>query len=135
MWVVADVGGSDDEVMWWRGGNGWALWMMVVVVEEEKGLMFVDAQIEHQCLLTLDLGVTRGQQNLLRSVNCLLMVAWCSCKIVCSFTHVTCCGVECSILHTDTIFDNWCFPYGISVEFHGIQGGYAQIPYGLTQAR
>ena len=92
--MVADVGGSDNEVTWWQGGDGWASWMMVVVVEEEKGLTFVDAQI------------ARGQQNLLRSVNCLLMVAWCSCKIVCSFMHVTLCGVEGSILHTDAIFDN-----------------------------
>ena len=113
---------------------------MVVVVEEEKGLTFVDTQIEHWQMPTLDLGVARGQQNLLRSVNCLLLVAWCSCKIVCSFMHVTCHGVKGSILHTDAIFDNWCFPYGISAEFHGnhldlfhgIQGGYSQIPYGIS---
>jgi len=54
--VVADVGGSNDEVMWWRGGDGWASWMMVVVVEEEKGLTFVDTQIECQHLPMLDLG-------------------------------------------------------------------------------
>ena len=113
--------------------------MMVVVVEEQKGLTFVDAQIECQHLPMLYLGVARGQQNLLRSVNCLLMVAWCSCKIVCSFMPMTRHGVEGSILHADAISDNWCFPYGISVEFHGIhldlfhgiQGGYAQIPYGI----
>jgi len=107
--------------MWWQGSDGWASWMMVVVVEEEKGLTFVDAQIKHQRLPMLNLGITRGQQNLLRSVNCVLIVAWCSCKIVHSFMHMTCHGVECSILHADAIFDNWCFLYGISVEFHGIQ--------------
>jgi len=85
--------------------------MMVVVVEEQKGLTFVDAQIECQHLPMLYLGVARGQQNLLRSVNCLLMVAWCSCKIVCSFMHVTHCGVKCSILHADAIFQYFAFPH------------------------
>jgi len=48
--------------------------------------------------------------------------------------HVMCHGVECSILILDTIFDNKY--HGIfHMEFqqnpYGIQGGYAQIPYGI----
>jgi hypothetical protein len=34
---------------------------MMVVVEKEKGLLFVDAQIERRRLPTLDLGVAMGQ--------------------------------------------------------------------------
>ena len=40
------------------------------------------------------------------SVASLLTVAWCSCKIVHSFTHLTCCRVECLILEVIPIFDN-----------------------------
>ena len=52
--------------------------------------------------------------------------------------HLMCHGVECSILILDTIFDNKYHgifhmefqqnPYGL---VHGIQGGYAPIPYGI----
>ena len=75
--------------------------------------------------------------------------------------HVICCRAECSILNVNTIFDNVFIgvSHGISVGFgpwnpcrivpwnpcglvpwnpyglfHGIQGGYASIPYGINHS-
>ena len=46
---------------------------------------------------------------------CLVTVVWFSSKSALSPMHVTCCGVDCSILNVDTIFDNTIG--GFSTEF------------------
>jgi len=87
-----------------------------------------------------------GTQNISRSCDCLVMVRWCSCKSALSFAHVMCRRAKCSTLKPNTIFDNKYYgifhvefqwnpygllpwnPYGL---VHGIQGGYAPIPYGI----
>ena len=45
-----------------------------------------------------------------------------------------CRRVECSILILDTIFDNKYHGIFHMELFHGIQGGYAPIPYGIDHS-
>ena len=73
------------------------------------------AQIEHQCLLTFALGMTKPQHDQERVVYCLLMLVWLSHKSVALLMHMICCGVDSSILIVHTIFDNTID--GFSMEF------------------